>query len=232
MEFDQYGRLRNPGISSTEPVNNYTHIRNERSIRTFFLWDWFNDLIINIGNFIATSTEFIIGALAWIAIIGGAIIGIALLYQIWTENGLIAAIIITVICGGIVYYIFMIILGIMYWIVAISLAILRFIFYNAYTFLLFIGICGGIVWYINRHPSDSIRQKPTTNTLVTQPISRYRCTARTLNVRRQPYKGAPIIGKLHKGDIVEVYDTSDGFAHIKYGYTKAWASLDYLEKMQ
>lgn len=231
MEFDQFGRMRNPGISSTEPVNRYTHIRNERPSRTFFLWDWFNDLIAGIGNFIADSTEFIIGALTWIAIIGGGICAITALYQIWTENGFIAAVLITLFCGGIVYYVFMIILGIMYWIVSVSLAILRFIFYNGYTFLIFIGICTGIVWYNNRHPSSYTRQETTPTTLVTHPVSRYRCTASTLNVRRQPYAGAPIIGKLHKGELVEVYDTYDGFANIKYGNTKAWASLSYLEKM-
>ena len=153
MEFDKYGRLKNPGISSTDPVNTYTHIQNSRSSRTFAPWDWFNDFVIGIGNFIANSTEFIIGALAWIVIIAGGITGIVFLFDVWSIHSFIAAALITVLGGGILYYVFMFILGILYWIVSISLVIVRYIFYNAYTLLLVIGICLGIVWYNNREPS-------------------------------------------------------------------------------
>lgn len=156
MEFDKYGRLKNPGISSTDPVNTYTHIRNSRHIRTFAPWDWFNDFVIGIGNFIANSTEFIIGALTWIVLIAGGITGIILLFDVWSKNSFIAAALITILGGGILYYIFMFILGVLYWIVSILLVILRFIFYNAYTLLLVIGICAGIVWYNNRgHSYDT-----------------------------------------------------------------------------
>ena len=230
MEFDRFGRLRNPGISSTEPVNTYTHITNSRSTNTFFLWDWFNDFVIGIGNFIANSTEYIIGILSWIAIIAGGIMGITLLIDVWSKNNFIVAALITIFGGGILYYVFMIILGIMYWIVSISLVIVRYIFYNAYTLLLVIALWIGIVWYNGRDSSPTAQNDSVKSTLVTENPVRYRCTAKTLNVRREPYMGSPIIGKLHRGDIVEVYDIYDNFAHIKYGNTKAWASTSYLVK--
>ena len=107
----------------------------------------------------------------------------------------------------------------------------RYIFYNAYTLLLVVGICVGVVWYSNRNVSTTANHEPATRSYAIETTSRYRCTASTLNVRREPYTGSPVIGKLHKGDFVEVYDVHDGFAHIKYGDTKAWASMKYLEKM-
>ena len=144
MEFDQYGRLKNPGFPSTAPVDNYIHVQNVRTTSTFPWWDWFNDHIIDIGNFIAKGTEYILSGLTWIAIIIGAIFAITILYQVWTENSFIAALFITVIGGGILYYVFLIIFGIIYWIVSIALAIIRYIFYNAYTLLIFIAVCVGI----------------------------------------------------------------------------------------
>lgn len=147
IQFDQYGRLRNPGIPSTRPLDDYTHIQNIRTTSTFYWWDWFNDIIINIGNFIAKSTEYILSGLTWIAIIIGAIFAISSLFQVWRENSFIAALFITAIGGVILYYVFLIIFGIIYWGVSIALVVIRFIFYNAYTFLLFIAICIGIVLY-------------------------------------------------------------------------------------
>lgn len=231
MEFDRYGRLKNPGISSTEPVNTYTHIQNSRNTSTFFLWDWFNDLVIGIGNFIGNYTETIIGILTWIAIIVGGISAISLLIDVWSKNNFLVAALITIFGGGILYYVFMIILGILYLIVSIVLVVLRYIFYNAYTLLLVIGLWVGIVWYNNRDSATSVQKEPVRSSFVAAKTSRYRCTANTLNVRREPYTGSPVVGKLHRGDFVEVYDIYDGFAHIKYGDSKAWASVTYLEKI-
>lgn len=148
MEFDNYGRIKNPGISATEPVNNFTQVRNSSSSDTFFLWDWFNDFVIGIGNFIAGSTEIIIGILTWIIIIIGAIIGILLVVDIWSEHSFIVAALLTMLGGTILYYVFMIIIFVMYCVVSLSLAIVRYIFYDAFTLLLAIAIGVGIAWYI------------------------------------------------------------------------------------
>ena len=228
MEFDRYGRIKNPGISSTEPVNTYTHVTNSRSTNTFFLWDWINDFVIGIGNFIANSTEVIIGILTWIAIIAGGIVGITLLVDVWSKNSFIVAALITFFGGGILYYVFMIILGIMYWVVSISLVIVRYIFYNVYTLLLVVCLWIGIVCYKGCNNSMTTQNDSVRSTLVTENSVKYRCTARVLNVRREPYTNSPVIGKIYRGDIVEVYDTFEGFAYIKYGNTKAWASINYL----
>jgi len=229
MEFDQYGRIKNPNIPSTGPLDNYTHTRNHRTSSTFFLWDWFNDLVIGIGNLIATGTEYIISALAWIAIIGGGIWGIVQLVDVWTHHSFIAAIFITIFGGTILYYIFMFILGILFWVVSIGLAIIRYIFYNAYTLLLTILICGWLAWHNGSSSSSTAQREPVRSTITTEPTTRYRVTASTLNVRREPYTGSPVIGKLHRYDFVEVYSFYDGFAQIKYGGSKAWASEKYLE---
>lgn len=231
MEFDRYGRLKNPGISSTEPVNTYTHITNSRSSSTFFLWDWFNDVVIGIGNFIADHTETIIGILTWIVIIVGGISAISILTEVWSNNNFLGAALITIFVGGILYYVFMIILGILYWIVSLTLIVLRYIFYNAFTLLFVIGLWVGIAWYNNKDSAPAVQQEPVRSSLVAPKTSRYRCTATTLNVRREPYTASPVVGQLHRGDFVEVYEIYDGFAHIKYGDSKAWASVKYLEKM-
>ena len=231
MEFDRYGRLKNPGISSTEPVNTYTHITNSRSSSTFFLWDWFNDLVIGIGNFIADHTETIIGILTWIVIIVGGISAISILTEVWSNNNFLGAALITIFVGGILYYVFMIILGILYWIVSLTLIVLRYIFYNAFTLLFVIGLWVGIAWYNNNDSAPAVQQEPVRSSLVAPKTSRYRCTATTLNVRQEPYTASPVVGQLHRGDYVEVYEIYDGFAHIKYGDSKAWASVKYLENM-
>lgn len=230
-EFDRYGRLRNPGISSTAPINNITHVQNSRSSSVFAPWDWFNDLIIGIGNFIAGSTEAIIGILAAIIMLGGIIMAIVFLFSVWTQYSFWGALAITIIGGGIGYYVFMIILGVVYWIVAVSLAILRFIFYNAYTLLITIVIVFGIT-QCNNH-KNNVNSQPVRSNIMAPVITHYRCTSKTrLNIRQEPYTTSPIVGKIDRADIVEGLEIRNGFVHVRHRGVDGWASLRYLTSIE
>lgn len=213
MEFDKYGRIKNPTISSPRSVNAYTQVNNNHRSRTFFLWDWFNDLVIGIGNFIANSTDFILGALAWIVIIAGSIYAISALIDVWSNHDFFIAALITIFGGGLLYTIVMIILGILSWIVAILLVIIRYIFYNAYTLLLFIGIIVGIRWYINKDHSSIVYPEQAnssimsrdTNVVEVQDIINESDTEDS-NVE-EPYVEEPLIDK----SIVEEINEEDPF---------------------
>lgn len=172
MEFDKYGRIKNPTISSPQSVNTYTQIQNNHNSRTFFLWDWFNDLVIGIGNFIANSTDFIIGALALIIIISGCIYAISALIDVWSNHGFFIAALITIFGGGLLYTIVVIILGILSWVVAIFLFMIRYIFYNAYTLLLFLGIILCVRWYVNKDYSSSVYQEPVNNSVINWDVNK------------------------------------------------------------
>lgn len=231
MEFDEYGRLKNPGIPSPQPVNNYTQTQNRRNLSTFYLWDQFNDFVIGIGNFFANNSETIMGVMIWIVGAIGAIYAIIALIGIWSNNNFIVATIITILGGGLLYWAFLFVIGVLYWVLSVTMAVLRFIFYNAYTLLLVIGICVGLVWYNNRDSqSSSVQSEPVRSSVVTEVPTTYRCTATVLNVRSEPNTEAPIIGQLHKGSIVVVYNMNAGFAHIKYKNTRGWVSAMYLER--
>lgn len=206
--------------------------RSSRSLwdRIYGVWDRFDDIILEIGNFFAGLTENIIewasGGIFILQWIGFAIAVIS----IWVQEGFIWALIAGLIGGGIFYYISFIIAIVIAWILFFLVAILRFIFYRAWTFVLVLALVGGVVAYeVVEH--QGFKQQVEEAHRSPHPTTTYYCTASTaLNVRQSPSTSAPIIGAIKHGEKVHVYDfTSNGFARINYNGKTGYVTEKYIE---
>ncbi|MCM1110977.1 MAG: SH3 domain-containing protein [Clostridium sp.] len=199
------------------------------------LWQRFNDGVTSIGNWFATNQEDIIGWLcvvAMIAIIGTAI---AAVIAAWVNEGFWTAVITAIVAaigGTIAWYAAAFVIG---FIMNIVLYGIRFLFWNGWTLLIAIVAALGLLIY-NGSGSAYASNSPSAagseliEQVVTDPATRtYRCTARTLNIRSYASTSGPIIGTLRKGDLVEVYDTDDGFARVSRNGSWGYISAEYLE---
>lgn len=127
-------------------------------------------------------------------------------------------------------YIGMIIIGIGSWILGIGLKVARFCFWNIYTLLIALALIGGygIYSYANssNHTTSTVYEQPTVLTVS------YQVTAYELNVRSSDSKYSDVVGKLHKGDQIEVYDISNGFAAIDYDGRRCYVSEKYIRRLE
>ena len=73
------------------------------------------------------------------------------------------------------------------------------------------------------HSRDKKQSKVEQTTTTT-----YICTAKTLNVRSFASTSAPVIGKIKKGEIVNVYYISNGFAKVTYKGRIGYVSEKYI----
>ena len=203
------------------PIN-----RNTGRTRTYrlSLWDRFDYFIGSIGDWFADYSERITSIMAIAIFVAGAIPFIIWLFSLGWFWGIVAGICL----GGLVYYALMIVIGIFIWIGNIILGIIRYIFYSGKTFLITLAIIGALVGFNLRSSSSSHTAEKARQAMPATTV--YRCTASTLNIRSGPSVKYPVLGTLKRNDNVEVYDTFDGFAKIKFGNGYGYASLQYLEK--
>lgn len=188
-------------------------------------WQRFDRVISNIGNWFAENYDEVVERLSvWLYIlifIGAAIAVIAT----WVSSGFISAIIagvVALIAIGIIYYIGEIVLPI---ITGITMFAGRFIFWNAFTFLLFLcALFGG--W---AHSALRPAPKPVQVEAVTVKPTSYTCTARTLNVRSAPDTGSSVLGVLRKGDEVKVIDNTGDFSRIEYNGSTGYVATRYIK---
>lgn len=188
-------------------------------------WQRFDRCISNIGNWFAENFEEVVERISvwlyFIIFIGAAIAVIAT----WINSGFLAAIfagIAAMIAIGIIYYVGEIILPI---ITGIIMFAGRFIFWNAFTFLLFLcAVFGGWVHSAMRSapepaPVEDVVVKPTT----------YICTASTLNIRNEPDTRSSVMGVLRKGDEVKVIDNTGDFSRIEYNGSTGYVATRYIK---
>lgn len=71
----------------------------------------------------------------------------------------------------------------------------------------------------NKKDKKSIKKYTTT----------YICTANSLTVRSKPTKNSARLGAISKGDRIEVYEITDGFAKILWEAKFAYVSADYIQ---
>ncbi len=197
--------------------------------RIYGVWDSFDDIILEIGNFFAGLTENIVewasGSIFILEWIGFAIFVIS----IWVNEGFVWALVAGLIGGGIFYYISFLVAIVIAWILFFVVAILRFIFYRAWSFVLVLALVGGVIAYEAvgiqkfRHLVEEAHSSPHSTTP-------YYCTASSvLNVREAPDRNARVIGTLSHGEQVDVYDfTSSGFARINFHGREAYVSEKYI----
>ncbi len=189
-------------------------------------WARFSDAISRIGDWLDDHTDIISGI---IMVIIGIIYVIAVI-STWINDGFLSALIAGVI-GGIIAYLAVIAMTI---VTNVVLWVLKLIFKNGWTFLI---VAIALSYIIVIEPAYYLLTKDrgfnddtyTENSYTESTTTTYRCTAASLNIRQAPNGSSRVIGSLQKGDKVEVYDISNGFAHIKYFGNDAYVSTKYLE---
>lgn len=72
--------------------------------------------------------------------------------------------------------------------------------------------------------------RQTAAQIMEQNAESYVCTAKSLNVRTSPSANGYVLGKLNKGDVINVYSIDDDFAEISYQGTKCYVSSKYIQK--
>lgn len=231
MAIDQYGqiirRTPRPIPIRSNPNINYEPLFSHDFTRRRSLWERFDNFIGNIGNWFADNSDTITSVLAILLLICMAIPFIGWLISLGWLWGIVAGIFL----GGIAYYAAMIVVGIFMWIGNIGMAVIRYIFYSGASFLITLAAAGvllgiGVISSSNSHTTNS-----TKNEYVIPQTTKYYCTAGTfLNVRSAPNRNARVIGTLKPNQIVDVYETTNGFAKIKYNGSVGYASIKYLNK--
>lgn len=235
MAIDQYGRFI-PGAPSPRieiprrQTPDYSSSGGYRSSWYGNLWSRFDYFVSSIGNFIATkgydAAEWIAGVSIWIYAIGLAIwvIGKCL------SDGLLLAVLYGI--GAVIMFgIGSLCISIVSGILQLLIGAIRCIFWNGWSLLAFLGVAA-YLFFARPHSAKPRNSHVSQTTEVSVPAyNTYRCTARVLNVRSLPDSTSPILGKLHKGDEVEVTDKENGFAAIEYNGRRGYASLKYLNKI-
>ncbi len=233
-------RITLPGDIMFDPeTGEFTgeHFGNNYRRQSLGLWERFDLFISRIGNWFAgnseSTTNRIAFALYWLSWIG---FGIGVI-STWIDQGFIWAVVLAIFGGGIFYYISTILLGIFIWIMNIVMFIVRYIFWNAVTFLItailglipiLIVLTFGIVGIIKNVSTNETRPRVQTEAVSNQP--NYICIADVLNIRSAASAKTSILGQLRKEDEVYVYsvDQTSGFAKIDFNGGIAYVSAKYL----
>lgn len=195
------------------------------------LWSRFNNGVASIGNWFAEKSESVLG---WISLITMAIIVITCIVKVistWVDEGFWMALLMAIgVCIG----------GVIAWYIAFIAILIgvnivmygfRFLFWNGWTLLISLVAAGSIYCY-NAYGNSNLTSSPVETEVVTPATQTYRCTAWELNIRSMPNKTSSVLGKIKKGDTVEVYETVNGFAKIRYNGQDGYASLKYLTTNQ
>lgn len=234
MAYDQFGRVIRsapaPQIPSSQ--NSYS-FQNSSSFTNFgtysyreSLWTRIDDAIRTFGNWFDEVIPTISSWITTIATLIGAIGLIMFVFKDWNLFYMIFRFFGACIMG----YIGLVIIGINTFILGLGLKILRFCFWNAYTLILAIAIVAGvgIYSYANTpHYAAPIAYEERVKLTVTHEVTAYE-----LNVRASNSKYSDVVGKLHKGDRIEVFDTTNGFATIDYNGQRCYVSEKYIQRIQ
>lgn len=191
------------------------------------LWDRFNNAIASIGNWVDDIIEPVSG---WISLIAMIIGGIGLLIWVFSDFNLLY-IILRIVGACIIGYIMMICLGIGLYCISFLLKAIRFVFWNGRSLLATLAVAACIFCY-HAYGSSNVAYDSVETEVVAPATQTYRCTAWELNIRSKPNKTSRVLGKIKKGDTVEVYETVDGFAKIRYNGQDGYASMKYLTIIQ
>lgn len=233
--IDRYGRARTPQNVLPRIPTYHSPSYNTRTTYSYNpgFWDRINDFFAGIGDWFEDNydtiedffLEKIVLPLVYIAIIG---VGIGVIV-IWITEGFLSFVLYTFIAifiGGIIVGLSYYALAICLFILRLILWLLRYVFTNAISFFITILVVTGIVIGTSYYSPSNISKSDTETTASS--YSTYYCTANSLNIRSYASTNAPIIGKLKKGDRVQVYEIKNGFAKIKYNGRTGYVSKKYI----
>ena len=192
-------------------------------------WQRFNDKIESIGEWLEDNTDTVS------AIITGIIclIWVLAIIVAWVQDGFWVALLTGVIgafIGGIAIWAASIVTAIAVW-------VLRFVFLNAWTFLIALAIVIGTtvlpaaVAILDSGYDYDYYNQVVEQEFVEPETTTYVCTANSLNIRSSANNNASLLGSLKKNDRIEVIDTENGFAHFIYLGNDAYVSLNYVVKL-
>lgn len=227
--IDRYGRARTPqNLIPQMPIYHVTPTRHSSS---------FNDFIVNIGeniqdgyeNFAIFIIDKVVPVLLILLSVGAVIGGIVT----WVTEGFWACLIyvfVVLLVVGIGAKVFPIVAGLLAAACQIVVYILRLIFTNAITFIITMGVVLSLIIIFAVVPHVREIDKPVTTTQTAPLTTLYVCKASTLNVRSYASSNAPVLGKLRKGDRIEVYSIQNGFAKINYKDRFGYVSEKYITK--
>lgn len=249
MPVDQYGRVIRsapaprvnfPIRQSSTSSFNYNSTASRSSYRSYSdpwyqrAWEGFDDVITSIGNFIAEHGFAYAGYAT--AIAGGLLfIGLVIwVIQAWINEGFLWAILYAI-GATIIFGIGAFFIGIASYILQLAVAAVRLVFWAGWSFLLCLIGALGFWWYNasdsgnSNYADDSAYESYEEEVEVAYP---FRCTASVLNIRTSPDSYSNVIGVLHRGEQVDVYEIVNGFAQIRFNGQNGYVSLDYLDPMQ
>ena len=217
------------------PINTTTYTSSSNwgaSSRRISFWSRFNNGVATIGNWFANSIDKMIGIICMLVIIGIGLGALIAVITIWTQEGFFFALIAAVIG----FFIGYIALGLLWYVINIAVNVimigLRLVFWNGWTLItiLLLSVCA-CVWLVLAPPSYNYI--PQTKIETTMPMtSIYVCTANVLNIRSAPNTYSSVIGTLKKGEKVQVYEVSNGFARISYNGRIGYVSIKYINIIQ
>lgn len=194
------------------------------------LWEKFDDFITGIGDWFANNIddapELLTGILCILYIICAIIATIAA----WINEGIGYAILMVVI-AAIVGYICFWAIFIVQLISKFIMGILRLYFYSGASFLIVnILIATCIVFSVLDNNSSSSRIKSQTE-ISAPATTEYICIANEfINIRVSPNTQANVLGKVKRGETVQVYEIKNGFAKVKWGSGYGYANAKYIKK--
>jgi len=234
MAIDQYGQIirRSPRPIPINTVPYHTSPSTNGFTYTYenlSLWDRFDNFIRRIGNWFAEYSENITGLIAIVICAIGAIMFISWLISLGWLWGIVAGIFL----GGIVYYAVLIVAGIFIFLGNIALGIVRYIFYNCWTFLITLAIILGFTIFGGCSHQTYKPSQAVETVAPSYSTTAYRCTAKVLNVRRGPGAGYDVVGKLYRGQTVEVIDgfsSTNGFIKVLYNDSEGYVSERFITR--
>lgn len=234
--IDRYGRARTPQnvmprIPTYHSPSYYSRTTVSynpsfwEKINDFFagIGDWFQDCYESVEEFFL---EKVIPVLVVIAIIGVVIGAVAT----WISNGFwyfVLYVVVTLVLGGIVAYASFYALVICVFILRLLLLILRYVFTNAISFFVTLLVVAGIVIGSSYYTPSRNTKSDTVTTVPS--YTTYYCKASSLNVRSYASTNAPVIGKIKKGERIQVYEIKNGFAKINYNNRAGYVSERYID---
>lgn len=193
------------------------------------LWQRFDDFITDIGDWFAeninNAPDIVALILAGIYVIGA----LATIIYTWINDGFgwaILAFVISVALG----YVGLIAIGIVNLICKFIMGALRLYFYSGASFLvlnILIFSCVGFI-IADKNYSPNVKAK----TEISAPATiEYICTANEfINIRVSPNTKANVLGRVKRGESVQVYEIKNGFAKVKWGSGYGYANAKYIKK--
>ena len=196
------------------------------------LWSRFNSGVADIGNWFSDKLSEILGCVS--VIVMGLLAISALVYVImtWIEDGFWFALLLTVaifIVGSLLWYVAIIII---YVVVNVVVYGFRLLFWNGWTLIFALIVAAGVSTYILCDSLINNREENVSVQTYTPTVSKYQCTANTLNVRVSPNSKGRVIGTIKRGQSIDVFGFEGGFAKIYYGGQYAYVSSQYITRVE